>query len=86
MDAYDAARERLGQINQLMSRIQTIQDPKNIAELQGRIAAEQAMTANEQTRLQMYPMVAEAEDRIQEQRAHEMAMKEAKLVGGKWGP
>lgn len=68
LDAYDAARARLNQIDQLMARINTTQDPKDIAELQGRIAAEQAMIANEQTKLQMYAMVAEAEDRIQEQR------------------
>ena len=68
LDAYDAARDRLNQIDQLMDRINTTQDPKDIAELQGRIAAEQAMIANEQTKLQMYSMVAEAEDRIQEQR------------------
>nr|BBE29036.1 type IV secretion system protein VirB5 [uncultured bacterium] len=68
LDAYDAARDRLNQIDQLMGRINSTQDPKDIAELQGRIAAEQAMIANEQTKLQMYAMVAEAEDRIQEQR------------------
>src|SRR5690606_39533596 len=43
LDAYDAARDRLNQIDQLMGRINTTQDPKDIAELQGRIAAEQAM-------------------------------------------
>ncbi len=68
LDAYDAARDRLNQIDQLMSRINSTQDPKEIAELQGRIAAEQAMISNEQTKLQMYSMVAKAEDRIQEQR------------------
>lgn len=76
LDAYDAARDRLNQIDQLMSRINTTQDPKDIAELQGRIAAEQAMIQNEQTKLQMYSMVAEAEDRIQEQRRVEANAKE----------
>ena len=39
------------------------------------------MIANEQTKLQMYAMVAEAEDRIQEQREQEMAMEEAAKRG-----
>lgn len=82
LDAYDAARDRLNQIDQLMARINSTQDPKDIAELQGRIAAEQAMIANEQTKLQMYSMVAEAEDRLQEQREQEMAMKNAAKRGG----
>lgn len=72
LDAYDAARDRLNQIDQLMQRINTTEDPKDIAELQGRIAAEQAMIQNEQTKLQMYAMVAEAEDRLQEQRQLEL--------------
>ena len=82
LDAYDAARDRLNQIDQLMGRITTTQDPKDIAELQGRIAAEQAMIANEQTKLQMYAMVAEAENRLQEQREQETIMEEAAKRGG----
>ncbi|WGK61339.1 P-type DNA transfer protein VirB5 [Halopseudomonas sp. SMJS2] len=82
LDAYDAARDRLTQIDQLMARINSTQDPKDIQELQGRIAAEQAMIANEQTKLQMYAMVAEAEDRLQEQREQEMVMEEAAKRGG----
>ncbi len=49
-----------------MAKINGTPDPKAIAELQGRIAAEQAMIQNEQTKLQMYQMVAAAEDRLQE--------------------
>ncbi|MFK3907433.1 type IV secretion system protein [Pseudomonas monteilii] len=49
----------MGQINQT-------QDPKWIAGLQGPIAAEQAMIQKEQTKLQMFQMVAEAEGKIQE--------------------
>lgn len=75
LDAYDAARDRLNQIDQLMGRINSTQDPKDIAELQGRMAAEQAMIANEQTKLQMYAMVSEAEDRIQAQRQMEVNAK-----------
>ena len=75
LDAYDAAKTRLSQIDQLMQQINQTQDPKAIAELQGRIAAEQAMIQNEQTKLQMYQMVAAAEDRLQEQRQREINAK-----------
>nr|WP_321328211.1 P-type DNA transfer protein VirB5 [Alcaligenes faecalis] len=72
LDAYDKAKERLGQIDALMQEINRTQDPKSIAELQGRIAAEQALIQNEQTKLQMYSMVALAEDRLQQQRQLEI--------------
>lgn len=75
LDAYDKAKERLGQIDALMQEINRTQDPKSIAELQGRIAAEQAMIQNEQTKLQMYSMVASAEDRLQQQRQLEINAK-----------
>ncbi|MHC3923592.1 P-type DNA transfer protein VirB5 [Alcaligenes nematophilus] len=75
LDAYDKAKKRLGQIDALMQEINRTQDPKSIAELQGRIAAEQAMIQNEQTKLQMYSMVASAEDRLQQQRQLEINAK-----------
>lgn len=75
LDAYDKAKSRLTQIDQLMAKIDDTPDPKAIAELQGRIAAEQAMIQNEQTKLQMYQMVAAAEDRLQEQRQRELNAK-----------
>lgn len=71
LDAYDKAKSRLHQIDQLMAEIDGTSDPKSIAELQGRIAAEQAMIQNEQTKLQLYAMVAQAEDRIQQQQQRE---------------
>lgn len=72
LDAYDTAKGRLTQIDQLMSQINATNDPKSIAELQGRIQAEQAMIQNEQTKLQLYEMVAQAEDRIQQQQQLEL--------------
>lgn len=75
LDAYDAAKGRINQIDQLMGKINQTQDPKAIAELQGRIAAEQANIQNEQTKLQMYAMVAAAEDRVQAQRQAEINAK-----------
>ena len=75
LDAYDAAKSRINQIDQLMAKINQTQDPKDIAELQGRIAAEQANIQNEQTKLQLYAMVAAAEEKVQVQRQHELNAK-----------
>lgn len=72
LDAYDAAKGRINQIDQLMGQINQTQDPKAIAELQGRIAAEQANIQNEQTKLQLYAMVAAAEEKVQTQRQREI--------------
>lgn len=72
LDAYNAAKNRINQIDQLMGKINQTQDPKAIAELQARIGAEQANIQNEQTKLQMYSMVAAAEDRLQQQRQREL--------------
>jgi type IV secretion system protein VirB5 len=73
--AYEAAKTRMAQIDQLMGAINKTQDPKAIAELQARIGAEQAAIQNEQTKLQMYQMVADAEDRMQRQRQQEINAK-----------
>ncbi|WP_045758397.1 P-type DNA transfer protein VirB5 [Xanthomonas albilineans] len=81
LDAYDKAKSRLTQIDQLMAKINDTPDPKAIVELQARIAAEQAMIQNEQTKLQMYQMVAAAEDRLQEQRRRELNAKAAARRG-----
>jgi type IV secretion system protein VirB5 len=75
MDAYTAAKGRINQLDQLMGQIDQTQDPKAIAELQARMAAEQANVQNEQTKLQMYSMVAAAEEKVQQQRQRELNAK-----------
>jgi type IV secretion system protein VirB5 len=72
LDGFDAAKSRINQIDQLMAKINTTQDPKAIAELQARIASEQANIQNEQTKLTMFSMVSEAEERVQAQRQREV--------------
>lgn len=72
LDAYDAAKSRINQIDQLMAKINETSDPKEIAELQARIASEQANIQNEQTKLQLYAMVAAAEEKVQAQRQREI--------------
>lgn len=74
LEAYDKARSRWDQISQLMQSINQTTDPKSIAELQARINAEQAALQNEQTKLQMYQLIADAEGRlIDQQRAEQNA-------------
>lgn len=82
VDAFDRSKERLTQIEQIMGRINTTDDPKAIAELQGRISSEQAMIQNEATKLQMFQMIATAEDRINEQQQREIQARTWSARGG----
>lgn len=81
-DAYQAAKARIDQIDGLMAKINDTQDPKAIAELQARIAAEQASIHHEQTKLQLYAMMAAAEDKIQAQRQRELNARTWAARGG----
>lgn len=73
--AIDGAKQRLTQIESLMKQINSTTDPKAVGELQARIGVEQAAISNEQTKLQLYAMAAQAEDRLQEQRQREINAK-----------
>ena len=81
LDAFDKATKRLNQIEQLMKSINGTEDAKAIAELQGRIASEQAMIKNEAIKMQLFQMVSDAEARILEQREQESVMKDAARKG-----
>ncbi len=65
--AFDKASARLNQIDSMISRIKTTQDPKEIADLQARIQGEQAAIQNEATKLQLYQMMAQANEKIAQQ-------------------
>jgi type IV secretion system protein VirB5 len=80
--SYEKAKKRINQIEQLMDKINETKDLKAIADLQGRIALEQAAIQNEQIKLQLYAMAAAAEDRIQAQRQREI---QAKIWAAKKG-
>lgn len=72
LQAFDAASQRWSQIQGLIQQINSTTDPKAIAELQARINGEQAAIANEHTKLQMFQMLAQVEEKmIQEQRRAE---------------
>lgn len=80
-DAFDKAKNRWDQIAGLMRQINSTTDPKAIAELQARINVEQAAIQNEQTKLQMFQMIAQAEDRLIEQQRREVIAKGAARRG-----
>ena len=72
LDAFDKSSARLSQIEQLMSTINTTNDPKAIAELHARISAEQAAIQNEHTKLQMFELAAQSEKELQLERARQV--------------
>lgn len=72
LQAFDGAQARWDQIQSLMGQINATIDPKAIAELQARINAEQAAIQNEQTKLQMFQMLAQVEERLIEQRQRQL--------------
>jgi len=66
---FETALRRTEQIQHLIEAIGTTNDPKAIAELQARIAGEQALVANELAKLQLVQMLQDAEQQRIEARA-----------------
>lgn len=64
--ALDLNYQRYAAIEDLQTQINNTQDPKAIAELQARIAAEQAGIANEANRIQLLGQAQENQQRVQE--------------------
>jgi len=72
---FEAALQRTEQIQHLIEEISNTQDPKGIAELQARIAGEQAAVSNEMAKLQLVAMLQQAEERMIEARIDAMSKK-----------
>lgn len=72
--AYQNTSQRFGAIQQLINAIGGARDPKAIQDLQGRIAAEQAMLQNEQTKLHVLFQSAQAEQWAHQQRLREESL------------
>ena len=72
--ALETTSGRFQSLQQLVDAIPSAQDQKAILDLQARIAAEQAMLANEQTKLNVLHQVAEAEEMARKQRLREQAL------------
>jgi type IV secretion system protein VirB5 len=75
LDAYDKSKERGQQIKSLQSQINQTTDAKGIAELQARIAAEQAAIANEKNSMDLYQASAKSEKEVLQQQAKEIDAK-----------
>jgi type IV secretion system protein VirB5 len=73
--AFDGARARLDEIESLMHQVNLTKDAKGVAEIQARIAIEQAAVANETTKLQLVQMLQQAEEKLAAQQRHEVAQK-----------
>lgn len=65
-------QDRMDNIGKLLDSVKETKDPKGIAELQARIAAEQSLIANDQAKLQMFKMASEAEDKALDERQKEI--------------
>ncbi len=70
--AYSKARDRLNQINELMYQIDSTEDPKEMQELNGRIAAEQALIDNEAQKLELYRMMAASSREMRQEREKQL--------------
>ena len=75
--ALRSARDRSNQINALMQRAGATQDLKEAAELQARIAAENALLQHEVSQIQLVRGIAEADQRIAEAQSREAQLQQA---------
>ena len=73
-EAYAQAAERFVSLASLVNAIGNAEDAKAIADLQGRIAAEQAMLENEQAKLAVLYQAAQSERWLREQQLRELAI------------
>jgi len=74
-EAYDAANRRTENLQFLLEEINNAEDPKDIADLQARISAEQLMLTNEQNKLIALNQTQEAYWQRQNQRTKEERIK-----------
>jgi len=71
--AFEGAKARLTQIEGLMEQANLTRDAKGIAEIQARIAVEQAAVQNETTKIQLVAMLQRAEERLEGEQRRELA-------------
>lgn len=77
LQAYQTELQELNQIQSLMQQIDVTQDPKGVAELQARIQTETTTVGNEMTKLQLFKMLADAEDKLIAEQQSELMLKRA---------
>lgn len=74
-EAYKTASKRFSDIQALLEKVNDAPEAKDIADLQGRIQAEQVMMQNEANKLAMLQQLASAQRDLQMQQAAERRMK-----------
>lgn len=75
--AYQTELQELDQIQGLMQQIDVTQDQKGIGELQARIQIESTAVGNEMTKLQLFRMLADSENRLIAEQQQELVLKRA---------
>lgn len=75
--AYQTELQELNQIQSLMQQIDVTQDPKGIAELQARVQTETTAVGDEMTKLQLFRMLADTEDRLVAEQQSELVLSRA---------
>ncbi|MFY2610534.1 type IV secretion system protein [Achromobacter ruhlandii] len=73
--AYEGAQKRLSSLDTLTARIKETQDPKDIAELNTRIAAEQGIINGEMNKLKLIDTMTSADEKLAEQRERDVTQK-----------
>jgi len=73
LQAYEGAQARMERVEALMNEIKNTRDPKSIAELQARIAVEQAYIQNDMTKLQLVSQLQRSEQNLIEQQKYRMS-------------
>lgn len=74
-DAYAKASQRFNDIQVLLDKVNDSPDAKDMADLQGRIQAEQVMMQNESVKLAMLGQLAQAQRDLQQQQSREISIK-----------
>ena len=77
LQAYQTELQELNQIQSLMQQIDVTQDPKGVAELQARVQSETTAVGNEMTKLQLFRMLAETEDKLVAEQQSELVLSRA---------
>lgn len=72
--AYSSAALRMANLQKLLNQVDATPDAKSIADLQGRIQAEQTLLQNEQTRLQLLGQMAALQRDQEAQKAQQAAL------------
>ncbi|KWO42573.1 conjugal transfer protein TraF [Burkholderia sp. MSMB1459WGS] len=75
--AYQTELQELNQIQSLAQQIDATQDPKGVAELQARIQAETTTVSNEMTKLQLFRLLSDAEDKLVAEQQGELVLSRA---------